>query len=90
MAWLKAIPKQPSSIMAALSEIKQAVEALKEKKQGVINNEISLEYPRESRVKMYHKQSLIINNVLNTINRAITKMKDYPNKEESSGDISRS
>jgi len=87
MAWLKAIPKQPSSITGALIEIKRAVEALKEKKQVVIDNEVSLEYPRESRVEMYHRQLSIINNVLDLINKAITEMEDYPNKEESPQNI---
>ncbi|MFC1973902.1 hypothetical protein ACFLU2_00890 [Chloroflexota bacterium] len=82
MAWLKAIPKQSSSITSALNEIRQAVEALKAKKQGVIRNETSLEYPKESRVKMYHKQLSVINNVLKFTNKAITEMGNYPNEEE--------
>ena len=65
MVRLKAIPKQPTTIKTALIELKQAMEAFQVKKQGVIDNEVSLEYPRSGRVELYEKQMSIIKKVIN-------------------------
>ena len=82
MTWIKAVPKQPSSIASALIEIKLALQGFQVKKQNVFDRETSLEYPRESRVELYNKQLTSINNVPSRINKAITEMGNYPNKEE--------
>jgi len=78
MAWLKTVPKQPSSMKQCLVELKKAVAKLMTKRQAVMDNEVSLEYPREGRVKMYEMQISTLDRVLNLMNEAIAELSSYP------------
>lgn len=80
--WLKAIPKQPSSIKETLIEITQALEILQVKKQSVFDHEVSLEYPRESRVELYSQQISIIKSVLELTQKAVKQLGKYPHEIE--------
>ena len=82
MAWLINIPRKPSSIEAALCEVKQAVEALKKRRQDVMGNETSLEYPRESRVEKYTQQISSLDSVLNSLDGAIYELRCYVDKSK--------
>ena len=82
MSWLKQLPQRPPSIRATLCEIKQSVEALKRKRQSVMDNEVSLEYPRETRVEMYRNQLATLDNVRNQLDNTINEIDKYPNQEE--------
>jgi hypothetical protein len=78
MAWLRAVPKQPSSIKQGLIEIKQALTSLRIKRQAVMDNEVSLEYPRESRVDIYKLQISATDRVITLLNKAIAELSNYP------------
>ena len=77
MAWLKSAPKKPSSIEAALHEVKRAIESFKARRQEVMDNECSLEYPRESRVEKYREQISCLDRVLSLLDDAISELRCY-------------
>jgi hypothetical protein len=54
------------------------VASLRAKRQEVMDNEVSLEYPRESRVKTYELQISAVNRVGKLLNEAIVVLSNYP------------
>jgi len=79
--WLRQSPKKADSINAALSEIADAVRALKAKREHILlMNEKVYDYPREGRLKGYREQILCLEKVLGDLDDAMAELGRYLSK----------
>lgn len=77
MPWLERMPKKPSSIEAALLEVRRAIVSFKARRHEVLDNEVSLEYPREGRLEKYKEQLLCLDRVLTSLDKTIAELRCY-------------